>query len=80
MCDSPAKLRKFFPILQKNLHNLLIFCHITDPSMDHKFQFEKFKDSLAEDIKHQIKRKLQGCAEVSIYEIYNRCLLNIEDI
>ncbi|XP_076301721.1 uncharacterized protein LOC143219730 [Lasioglossum baleicum] len=68
LCDSPLKLRELFTIM-------LVFCQLSDPLS----LWEKYKESLSEDIKRQLERELQDNAQLLIDEVYNRCLMLIED-
>lgn len=70
LCDSPLKLRELFTIM-------LVFCQLSDPLS----LWEKYKESLSEDIKRQLERELQDCVSVVHLtdEVYNRCLILIED-
>ncbi|XP_071574697.1 uncharacterized protein [Temnothorax nylanderi] len=68
LCDSPFKLRELFTVM-------LVFCQLTEPLS----LWEKYKDSLSEDITRQVERELQGNAQQVMDEVYNRCLVLIED-
>ncbi|XP_030762665.1 ATP-dependent DNA helicase RRM3-like [Sitophilus oryzae] len=68
LCDSPLKLRELFTVM-------LIFCQLSDPLS----LWEKFKDSFSEDIKRQLERDLLDSAQRLMDEVYNRCLILIED-
>lgn len=68
LCDSPYKLRELFTVM-------LVFCHLSDPLS----LWEKYKDSLSEDITRQVEKELQEGAQQVMTEVYNRCLVLIED-
>ncbi|XP_077264817.1 uncharacterized protein LOC143898893 [Temnothorax americanus] len=68
LCDSPLKLRELFTVM-------LAFCQLCEPLS----LWEKYKDSFSEDIMRQVERELKGSAQNMIDEVYNRCLVMIED-
>ena len=68
LCDSPLKLRDLFTVM-------LVFCQLSDPLK----LWEKYKESLSEDITRQVERVLQSSADQAINEVHNRCLVLIED-
>lgn len=68
LCDSPFKLRELFTVM-------LVFCQLSDPMS----LWMKYKDNLSEDITRQVERELQGSAQQVMGEVYNRCLVLIED-
>ena len=67
LTDSPFKLRDLFSIL-------LIFCKVTDALSI----WEKYKNSLSEDIKRQVQSECQDSVQI-MNEVYNKCLISIED-
>ena len=69
LCDSPHKLRELFSVM-------LVFCQLSNPLS----LWEKYKNSLAEDITRQKARELQDNALHVMDVVYNRCLLMIEDV
>ncbi|XP_071575067.1 uncharacterized protein [Temnothorax nylanderi] len=68
LCDSSLKLRELFTVM-------LAFCQLSEPLS----LWEKYKDSFSEDIMRQVERELKGSAQNMIDEVYNRCLVMIED-
>ncbi|XP_024884832.1 uncharacterized protein LOC112462965 [Temnothorax curvispinosus] len=68
LCDSSFKLRELFTVM-------LVFCQFNEPMS----LWEKYKDSLSEDITRQVERELQSSAQQIMDEVYNRCLVMIED-
>ncbi|XP_071579388.1 uncharacterized protein [Temnothorax nylanderi] len=68
LCDSSLKLRELFRVM-------LAFCQLSEPLS----LWEKYKDSFSEDIMRQVERELKGSAQNMIDEVYNRCLVMIED-
>lgn len=68
LCDSPIKLRDLFTVM-------LVFCQLSDPLS----LYEKYKDSFSENNKRQVERELQGSAQLLMDEVYNRCLVLIDD-
>ncbi|XP_071642973.1 uncharacterized protein [Temnothorax longispinosus] len=68
LCDSPLKLRELFTVM-------LAFCQLSEPQS----LWEKYKDSFSEDITRQVERELQGSAQQVMDEVYNRCLVLIEN-
>ncbi|KAF0695535.1 ATP-dependent DNA helicase, partial [Aphis craccivora] len=69
LCGSPFKLRELFAIM-------LIFCQLSDALS----LWEKYKDSLSEDIRHRVELDLQPENVNSIInEVYNKCLVTLED-
>lgn len=69
LCDSPHKLRELFSVM-------LVFCQLSNPLS----LWEKYKNSLAEDITRQIARELQDNALHVMDVVYNRCLLMMEEV
>ncbi|GFU82852.1 ATP-dependent DNA helicase [Trichonephila clavipes] len=65
--ESPTKFRELFAII-------LVFCQVVDPIK----LWEKHRDSLSEDVKNKSKQS----KEISIYilDIYNQCLILLEDV
>ncbi|XP_024888866.1 uncharacterized protein LOC112465530, partial [Temnothorax curvispinosus] len=68
LCDSSFKLRELFTVM-------LVFCQLNEPMS----LWEKYKDSFSEDITRQVERELQSSAQQIMDEVYNRCLVMIED-
>ncbi|XP_024892751.1 uncharacterized protein LOC112467995 [Temnothorax curvispinosus] len=68
LCDSSFKLRELFTVM-------LVFCQLNEPMS----LWEKYKDSLSEDITRQVESELQSSAQQIMDEVYNRCLVMIED-
>lgn len=68
LCHSPLRLRELFSVM-------LIFCQLSDPCK----LWEKYKIEFSEDITRQIEREHNEQAENLRDEIYNKCLLLIED-
>lgn len=68
LSDSPFKLRELFTVM-------LVFCQLSDPLS----LWEKHKNNLSEDIRRRVERELQSDAHQMIDEVYNRCLILIED-
>ncbi|XP_071652985.1 uncharacterized protein [Temnothorax longispinosus] len=68
LCDSPLKLRELFTVM-------LAFCQLSEPLS----LWEKYKDSFSENITWQLERELQGSAQQVMDEVYNRCLVLIEN-
>lgn len=68
LCESPYKMRQVFVVM-------LVFCHVSDPLN----LWEKHKDSLSEDFRHEVERAVQDGVQGFTNEIYNRCLISIED-
>lgn len=68
LCHSPLRLRELFSVM-------LIFFQLSDP---YKL-WEKYKIEFSEDITRQIEREHNEQAESLRDEIYNKCLLLIED-
>ncbi|KAF0696189.1 ATP-dependent DNA helicase, partial [Aphis craccivora] len=69
LCGSPFKLPELFAIM-------LIFCQLSDALS----LWEKYKDSLSEDIRHRVELDIQPENVNSIInEVYNICLVTLED-
>ncbi|XP_023231260.1 uncharacterized protein LOC111631274 [Centruroides sculpturatus] len=69
LCESPFRLRKIFAVM-------LMFCQLPDASN----LWEKYKDTLSEDIWHQVELELQHRdVHLILNEVYNKCLVCLED-
>jgi hypothetical protein len=69
LCGSLFKIRELFAIM-------LIFCQLSDALS----LWEKYKDSLSEDIRHRVELDIQHDNVNSIInEVYNKCLVTLED-
>lgn len=68
LCNSPYKLLELFTVM-------LMFCQLSDPLT----LWEKYKETLSEDIRRQMEKHLQGNAEHIMEEVFNKCLVLIED-
>lgn len=66
--NSPKKIRELFAIM-------LVFCQVGDPLK----LWEKYKDSLAEDVRWQMERE-SGANKLVLAIVYNECLISLENI
>ena len=68
--DSPKKIRELFAVL-------LVFCQLANPLA----LWEKYKDSMAEDVKIQIMSDCQGIDIDSVMSVvHNKCLVLLEQV
>ncbi|KAI8430432.1 hypothetical protein MSG28_000709 [Choristoneura fumiferana] len=68
LCQSPFMMRELFTIM-------LVFCQMSDPVS----LWDTFKRDLSEDFKRQIERQIEGGGEHLMKEVFNKCLLAIEE-
>lgn len=68
LSDHPVKLRDLFTIM-------LVYCQLSNALA----LWEKHKESLSEDIKRHLELELQGEELQNMNDVYNRCLILIED-
>lgn len=67
LSESPSRIRDLFVIL-------LVFCQVSDPLG----LWDKFKDILSEDYKHQVHRNIEDVDNICS-EVYNKCLQVLEE-
>lgn len=68
LCRSPFSLRELFAVM-------LLFCQLTDASI----LWDKYKDSLSEDIRRRVHLDQQQINNLLIKEIYNEGLVCLEE-
>ena len=66
---TPYKMRELFSIM-------LVHCELPDPLS----LWEKFKLDMADDLIRQVNRKEENIADLIMDDIYNLCLIHIEDL
>nr|XP_018911732.1 PREDICTED: uncharacterized protein LOC109040297 [Bemisia tabaci] len=69
LCDSPSQMRNLFS-------TLLVFCGLSDPM----FLWNKYKESLSEDIMHGHQRLFNSAVPIFSRWVENECLKKLEEI